>query len=42
MGFRNIMGKHSPNIGKDLSKCAFSVLIIKYPINYSFNNSMKN
>jgi hypothetical protein len=28
--------------GKDLSNCAFNALIIKYPINCSFNISMKD
>jgi hypothetical protein len=42
VGFGNLMARHSPSIGKDLSNCAFNALIIKYPINYSFNISMKD
>jgi hypothetical protein len=41
-GIRNLMARHSPSIGKDLSNCAFNALIIKYPISYSFNISMKD
>jgi len=42
VGFDNLMGKHSPSIGKDLSSCAINVLIIKYPISYSFNTSIND
>jgi hypothetical protein len=42
VGFDNLMGRHSPSIGKDLSNCTFNALIIKYPINCSFNISMKD
>jgi len=42
VGFGNLMERHSPNIGKDLSNSEFNVLIIKYPISCSFNISMKD
>jgi hypothetical protein len=38
-GIRQSHRRHFLSIGKDLSNCAFNALIIRYPINYSFNIS---